>query len=396
MDLLNTETTQKMHRDEEKKALFVERKQVLKVLSTFDSSIKYEELNPVKNIFQQMLPKMPKEYITRQVYDKRHFNLVLIEYDASGTEIIVGAVCFRPFYENNLIEIVFFAVNSAFHISGFGTFLFNCLKEICKMQFIKFLDVGEDYRKTNLAIRDLEIIDDYIYGSNEHTKRYEASTPLYMLTYADNSAIGFFKKQGFTSSPRSVVWIGIIKDYEGGTLMECKIHKQINYLKKCELIDKVRAKIFSKMKNINEYHIVYREEEKATVVDRLRVAEEDCFNERRTKQDVLRDFLYFLICSLQAHQSAWPFLEPVNPKEVPDYLSVIKKPMDLGTIFLKHKNLYYTDLQSFVSDVNLMIFNCFRYNNPDTQYYRCGENMKRYVYELLEKYENTIKRWGFS
>lgn len=33
-------------------------------------------------------------------------------------------------------------------------------------------------------------------------------------------------------------------------------------------------------------------------------------------------YLYF-----QAHKSAWPFMEPVDPEEAPDYYKVIKEPM---------------------------------------------------------------------
>jgi nucleosome-remodeling factor subunit BPTF len=31
--------------------------------------------------------------------------------------------------------------------------------------------------------------------------------------------------------------------------------------------------------------------------------------------------------TLQSHKMAWPFLEPVDPSEVPDYYAVIKDPM---------------------------------------------------------------------
>lgn len=29
----------------------------------------------------------------------------------------------------------------------------------------------------------------------------------------------------------------------------------------------------------------------------------------------------------QAHKNAWPFMEPVDPTEAPDYYKVIKEPM---------------------------------------------------------------------
>lgn len=31
--------------------------------------------------------------------------------------------------------------------------------------------------------------------------------------------------------------------------------------------------------------------------------------------------------NIQAHKSAWPFMEPVDPNEAPDYYKVIKEPM---------------------------------------------------------------------
>lgn len=36
-------------------------------------------------------------------------------------------------------------------------------------------------------------------------------------------------------------------------------------------------------------------------------------------------------CLKQMHKSAWPFMEPVDPHEAPDYYKVIKEPM--GKIF---------------------------------------------------------------
>lgn len=43
----------------------------------------------------------------------------------------------------------------------------------------------------------------------------------HFLTYADNYAIGYFKKQGFTKEitfPRDK-WVGYIKDYDSANLM---------------------------------------------------------------------------------------------------------------------------------------------------------------------------------
>jgi histone acetyltransferase len=88
-------------------------------------------------------------------------------------------------------EIAFCAVTAAEQVKGFGTRLMNSTKQ---------------------AARDHDALSHF-------------------LTYADNNAVGYFLKQGFTRSitlPREV-WGGFIKDYDGGTLMECVLHPRLPY-----------------------------------------------------------------------------------------------------------------------------------------------------------------------
>ena len=60
----------------------------------------------------------------------------------------------------------------------------------------------------------------------------------YLMTYADNFALGYFRKQGFTKEYRMSQerWKGYIKDYEGGTMMECYIHPKLDYSRVSEII----------------------------------------------------------------------------------------------------------------------------------------------------------------
>lgn len=64
----------------------------------------------------------------------------------------------------------------------------------------------------------------------------------HFLTYADNYAIGYFKKQGFTTDITldRAVWVGYIKDYEGGTIMQCTM-LPVTYLEAWDLIQKQKA-----------------------------------------------------------------------------------------------------------------------------------------------------------
>lgn len=85
-------------------------------------------------------------------------------------------------------EIVFCAITASEQVKGYGTHMMNHLK---------------DYHVRVLKIN-------------------------FFLTYADEFALGYFKKQGFSAEirlPRSR-YHGFIKDYEGATLMECKMQSK--------------------------------------------------------------------------------------------------------------------------------------------------------------------------
>lgn len=433
MDLFDEKNLEKLCKDDAKFKDFASGKLNIQVFSAADASTSYDSLLHVKYLFQKMLPKMPRDYILRQVFDENQSCMTLNERIESkdGVFRIVGAVLFRPCFERGLVEIVFLAVDSEYHVSGYGTFLFNCFKEICKLQYSTFFKLGHSPRSKNIIVTDLSVFSDLDSidisqlelqnvdsAENKHearneakklrfsgsasgsanalaNNRYTSDKNLYLLTYADNSAIGFFKKQGFTLHPRSAQWVGYIKDYEGGTLMECKVHKTINYLRKAEILKQARDAIFGKMRKINTFHIV-RESTEREEIKKQRGAVPGSACQMRTKEEFLSDFLYFVVCSLQSHPSSWPFLEPVSEKDVPDYFDVIKHPMDLSLVMSKLKSGMYPTLRDFGSDVSLMCNNCFSYNGPDTQYYKCAENIKKYFEELVRKYASVISKWGFE
>ena len=68
-----------------------------------------------------------------------------------------------------------------------------------------------------------------------------------------------------------------------------------------------------------------------------------------------------------------PFREPVNPEQlgIPDYLDIIKQPMDLSTIKNKVETGQYPDPWRFVDDVRLMFDNAWLYNKKSSRVYKC-------------------------
>jgi len=97
--------------------------------------------------------------------------------------------------------------------------------------------------------------------------------------------------------------------------------------------------------------------------------------------------------SLQLHSKAFPFLKPVDPVllNIPDYLTVIKHPMDLSTIMSKIKENKYKDINEYISDVELMFNNCFLYNPPNNPVHLSGLALRDYFIEQLRRLSPEVQ-----
>uniref|UniRef100_A0A8C2JUY0 Bromodomain adjacent to zinc finger domain 2B n=1 Tax=Cyprinus carpio TaxID=7962 RepID=A0A8C2JUY0_CYPCA len=100
----------------------------------------------------------------------------------------------------------------------------------------------------------------------------------------------------------------------------------------------------------------------------------------RTARDDSKDLAMcrILLAELERHQDAGPFLTPVNPKSVPGYRKIIKKPMDFSTIRDKLTNSQYLNLETFIIDVNLVFDNCEKFNEDNSVIGRAGHTMRRF------------------
>lgn len=84
-----------------------------------------------------------------------------------------------------------------------------------------------------------------------------------------------------------------------------------------------------------------------------------------------------------------PFLNKVNKREAPDYFEVIKKPMDLGTVTKKMKNLSYRSKKEFADDLYLIYDNCLAYNtNSASEYRKHAIAMRRKTERLMSRVPN--------
>ncbi|KAG0455564.1 hypothetical protein HPP92_024856 [Vanilla planifolia] len=168
----------------------------------------------LKNIFARQLPNMPKEYIVSLVMDRSHKSMMVIRVNQ-----VVGGITYRPYVSQRFGEIAFCAITADEQVKGYGTRLMNHLKQ--------------------------------------HARDVDGLT--HFLTYADNNAVGYFVKQGFTKeiTLEKERWHGYIKDYDGGILMECKIDPKLPYTDLSTMIRRQRQAIDEKIRELSNCHIVY-------------------------------------------------------------------------------------------------------------------------------------------
>lgn len=79
---------------------------------------------------------------------------------------------------------------------------------------------------------------------------------------------------------------------------------------------------------------------------------------------------------LQEKDTAQIFAQPVNIKEVPDYLEFISQPMDFSTMSSKLDNHSYRSVFDLEADFNLMVSNCLLYNSKDTVFHRAALRLR--------------------
>lgn len=313
-----------------------------------------EKLVKLKNIFRKQLPKMPGEYIVRLVLDRRHNSMVVTRANK-----VIGGCCFRYFEGQKFSEIVFLAITFSEQVKGFGTCLMNHLKNHVMSDGIR-----------------------------------------YFLTYADNFAVGYFKKQGFTNEVDVVYpkkyWNGYIKEYDGGTLMVCKLDSGVDYTRIADNIALQLTSVCTLADNISQHNLIrapnakliagqpcavedieglreahYNPEEEMLSLDEENDTKGACFN--------------FIIEQMLSHTSSWPFKDPVGRDAAPDYYDTISNPIDIKTIRERVKQGQYDTLEKFVEDVQRIFDNARTYNKEDTVYYKMANKLEEFIQPFLKQ-----------
>ncbi|XP_013880560.1 bromodomain-containing protein 3 isoform X1 [Austrofundulus limnaeus] len=88
-----------------------------------------------------------------------------------------------------------------------------------------------------------------------------------------------------------------------------------------------------------------------------------------------------------SHHLSWPFQQPVDAVKfrIPDYYTIIKCPMDLGTIKSRLQNRYYWEASECVKDFETMFSNCYRYNQPRDDVVVMAQALEKVFLQKLSK-----------
>ncbi|KAH8921088.1 Bromodomain-containing protein [Atractiella rhizophila] len=313
-------------------------------------------LTGLKNIFQKQLPKMPKEYITRLVFDRNHKSMAIVK---RGLQV-VGGITYRPFELRGFAEIAFCAITGTEQVKGYGSHLMNHLKDYIK----------------------------------------NVSNMMHFLTYADNYAIGYFKKQGFTKeiTLERKVWAGYIKDYEGATLLQCTMLPKIRYLEVRDMLQRQKEAIMARIRKETRSQVypglrVFLADPRPDKIDVKDVPglRETGWNPemeeltRRPQRSPEHAIMQKILADLQNHPSSWAFQRPVNKEEVQDYYEVIKNPMDLETLEWRLDQNSYSDMEGYLRDIQLIFDNCRAYNAETSNYVKNANKLEKFLREKVKQ-----------
>ncbi|NXT28041.1 KAT2A acetyltransferase, partial [Syrrhaptes paradoxus] len=289
----------------------------------------------LQNVFSHQLPRMPKEYITRLVFDPKHKTLALIK---DGR--VIGGICFRMFPTQGFTEIVFCAVTS-----------------------------------------------------NEQVKVGAGGAQPAVGVPSSREEGGFSKD---IKVPKSR-YLGYIKDYEGATLMECELNPRIPYTelshiikKQKEIIKKLIERKQAQIRKVYPGLTCFKEGVRQIPIESvpgirgLMALGLSCSKELKDP-DQLYNTLKNLLAQIKTHPSAWPFMEPVKKSEAPDYYEIIRFPIDLKTMTERLKNRYYVTKKLFIADLQRIITNCREYNPPDSDYCKCANTLEKFFYFKLKE-----------
>ena len=305
-----------------------------------ESSVKI--LTKLKMLFSTQLPNIPDFYIGKQILDKKQILLTLIRLEGKKKKI-TGSCCFRIFESNQFIELIFFAISTKVQGLGYGSYLMSFLKDFARSRKIK-----------------------------------------HIITCADNNAINFFLKQGFSRILNNPVplWFRHIKEYEEIELMECNIYsKNSNFFSYITIL--LQKSLFTKrikqlLKPNNNLIIM----EKKPFIN-FNLAQK-ISEKQKNKNSIIK--LLNILDKFRSDKIFTPFFEPVDCRKmgILNYFEQLGNSIDVRSIEekIRSKQVSFTKGEIFLI-VKRMINNSILYNGESHSIEEICFRIRKFFYEPL-------------
>lgn len=99
-----------------------------------------------------------------------------------------------------------------------------------------------------------------------------------------------------------------------------------------------------------------------------------------------------ILKNLMQHKYCWVFNTPVDvvKLKIPDYYSIIKQPMDLGTVKKKLASCSYSTPLDFASDVRLTFANAMKYNPPGNDVHIMADALRKMFEKRWKPIEDKL------
>ncbi|KZT54027.1 hypothetical protein CALCODRAFT_457251 [Calocera cornea HHB12733] len=104
----------------------------------------------------------------------------------------------------------------------------------------------------------------------------------------------------------------------------------------------------------------------------------------------LEGTLQRLVAQLRKRDNYAFFLQPVDEKEVPGYRTIIKHPMDLGTMTQKVDKGRYKSMEEFKEDFLLVTTNAKTFNPPSTIFHTEAVKLEKYGLDAIKKAQQKL------
>ena len=94
-----------------------------------------------------------------------------------------------------------------------------------------------------------------------------------------------------------------------------------------------------------------------------------------------------IIDALEKDPRSYDFLQPVDHVGwgLTDYLDIVKKPMDLGTLKANLKNEQYSTVDECLEDLKLIWTNCKTYNVEGSEIWKLAHQLEKVSIKNVEK-----------